>query len=884
MFNKIFIHLIFIGITLLVSACGSRTDKEEPNKPAALQGVSLESIKLAINDIHNQSKPGYLKSIQPMSSTPEGKPKISPPINTSPPKGASSYKGLNKKDFISIKSKPQRIKLDKPKASSDKSPAPRKPADWRRLSFASLAFTPQQGLDRRLLNSSKNISDRQYSYAFLIINEYMNDEIAKELNKMGLVILGPHGSAYKVKVPLDPKTMQSLVKLPYVEWLGYSLAEQKLDLQIKTSLSKYNRQLKELPVIINFFDRAASKLYADVLRKNEIILGQYDTDIDGYPAVVPVRMLDWLTEQDYVLFIELETPSYGGHDQSMAVMGIDYIRNGGSGTNFTGSSTTLGILDTGFMVGSAAATMHNDLNKYGCGKNFTSDSAGVWNDQNDHGTHVLTTISGTGSADSKYRGVATGLGSSSTTRIRAAKIWDSNSSSPSSSWMRNGMDYMDDSSSCDSGRPKVINISGGSTGTGMNGTDSRSRKLDAKVWEYKQAYIVCGGNSGSNAQTIWAPGVAKNAFAVGNALDNGFQTIGDINAGSSRGPTGDGRMKPNAVGAGTTVTSANAGTSNGYRNMSGCSMATPHVSGIAATLLDHYSDFRDRPYLLRAHLMSTAILHNDTTTPANNSAGGRNTYGLGRVSSYVAHWAHSNSNGWNTYWATRTITSSNWGYRDITVPGGTNRLVIAMTWDEPAASSGAGKAVNYDLDLWVDRNADCTPDSKGQCGEWASQSWDDNVEYIIINNPAAGTYRLKIINWNAPSSGIPAAVVATVIRGDPSPNMSLSVSSSSATPAVGSTVNITTTVSNPAYIASGVHLERTNLPAGLSFQGVTTVREDGVNMNFTGSNFSLGNIVQGDTRSATWSFLVNSSGSKTINFRAWSENGGSSNQSVTINP
>jgi len=275
--------------------------------------------------------------------------------------------------------------------------------------------------------------------------------------------------------------------------------------------------------------------------------------------------------------------------------------------------------------------------------------------------------------------------------------------------------------------------------------------------------------------------------------------------------------------------------------------------------------------------MATAILHDDDTTPANNNSGGRNTYGSGRVSSYIAHWARSNSNGWNTHWSTRTITNNTWGYRDITVPSGTNRLVVVMTWDEPAASSGASDAVDYDLDLWVDRGADCTPDSRGQCGEWASQSWDDNVEYLIINNPSAGTYRLKIINWDAPRSGVPAAVVAAVIRGDPTPYMSLTATADTTTPSVGS---------NPAYIASGVYLERTNLPAGLSFESVTTTREDGANMDFTTSNLSLGNIVQGDSRSATWSFRVNSTGLKTINFRAWSENGGVTvnPRSVTVNP
>jgi hypothetical protein len=881
MSRDLFKYTVYVCGAFMILSCGGKPVTQES---APIAGINLESLKQGIADIERQSKPGYLEGIKTSGSEPTGKQLAPRPDNFAAPKGATSYRELDEKEFVSVKTKAVRVSRNQDKARSEKGEAPQKPKAWRRLSFAPQDYKPEPGLDKRLISASKKVHDRDYSYAFILLNEYLSEEAEKELGTYGVEILGPHASTYKVRVPLDTKALESIIGLPYVEWLGYSKPSQKIDLEVHNAREKYAKELKTLPVIISFFDNEAAKRYTDLLRKKGIVLGQYDSDIQAYPAVVPFEMVDWLVEQDYILFIELERPSTSGHDQSMAVVGVDYIRSGGGGTNFTGSSTILGILDTGFMVGGAAATTHFDLNKYGCGRNFTSDAAGVWNDQNRHGTHVLGTIAGTGAGDSRYRGVATGIGNSSTTRIRAGKIWNSVGSSPSSTWMRNGMDYMDDSSACDSGRPKVVNISGGATGTGLNGTDSRSRKLDAKVWEYKQAYIVCGGNSGSGSQTIWAPGVAKNALAIGNALDNGDQTIGDINAGSSRGPTGDGRMKPNIVAGGTVVTSANAGTSNAYRNDSGCSMATPHVSGISATLMQHYGAFRDRPYLLRAHLMATAILHNDDTTPANNSSGGRNTYGLGRVSTYVAHWARSNSNGWNTYWGTRTITNSNWGYRDITVPSGTDRLVVVMTWDEPAASSGASEAVDYDLDLWIDRNADCAPDSKGQCGEWASQSWDDNVEYLIINNPGPGTYRLKIINWDAPGSGVPAAVVATVIRGDPTPNMTLAATASTSTPAVGSVVNVTTAVSNPSYIASGVYLERTNLPAGLSFEGVSTTREDGVTMNFTGNNLSLGNIVQGDSRSATWSFRVTSTGSKTVNFKAWSENGGTRTSSVTINP
>ena len=54
-------------------------------------------------------------------------------------------------------------------------------------------------------------------------------------------------------------------------------------------------------------------------------------------------------------------------------------------------------------------------------------------------------------------------------------------------------------------------------------------------------------------------------------------------------------MKPNLVAPGDSVTSAKAGTTNTYTEKSGTSMATPHVTGLAATLMEHYPAFRVQP-------------------------------------------------------------------------------------------------------------------------------------------------------------------------------------------------------------------------------------------------------------------------------------------------
>ena len=83
-------------------------------------------------------------------------------------------------------------------------------------------------------------------------------------------------------------------------------------------------------------------------------------------------------------------------------------------------------------------------------------------------------------------------------------------------------------------------------------------------------------------------------------------------------------------------------------------------------------------------------------------------------------------------------------------------------------------------------------------------------------------------------------------------------------------------------MASATHIEISNMSAELTFNKVSTTREDGISMDFTDNQFSLGNIIHGDTRSAIWRFRATTSGTKNITFRIWSENGGVVTRTVTV--
>ena len=193
-----------------------------------------------------------------------------------------------------------------------------------------------------------------------------------------------------------------------------------------------------------------------------------------------------------------------------------------------------------------------------------------------------------------------------------------------------------------------------------------------------------------------------------------------------------------------------------------------------------------------------------------------------------------------------------------------------MTWGEPPASAGASFAMLYDLDLWVDHGADCG--LVIHCGEYYSNSGVDGVEYVVINQPPAGVYALKVRPFDAPTHFLPFAMVAHVVRGDPKPVVNTFVTAPT-NAAVGSTFDVKFSFATDSYVTSGVHAELVTLPNGVTPVSLKTTRHDGVVMDFPPlDGFTLGNLVPMLGRSATWTFRATSPGPKTFTVRAWSEN------------
>jgi hypothetical protein len=105
------------------------------------------------------------------------------------------------------------------------------------------------------------------------------------------------------------------------------------------------------------------------------------------------------------------------------------------------------------------------------------------------------------------------------------------------------------------------------------------------------------------AFSITDPGNSDGVITVGSTHGNWPQTYG-VSFFSSRGPTGDGRLKPDLVAPGERVQSTVL--NHDWGPESGTSMAAPHVSGAAAMLLARYEELIGQPRRVKRILCESA--------------------------------------------------------------------------------------------------------------------------------------------------------------------------------------------------------------------------------------------------------------------------------------
>ncbi len=243
-------------------------------------------------------------------------------------------------------------------------------------------------------------------------------------------------------------------------------------------------------------------------------------------------------------------------DRSTAQIGAPAAWEAG----YTGAGVTVAVLDTG------VDQNHPDLaDREIAEQNFSAAPDNV--DRVGHGTHVASTVAGTGAT---YRGVANGAA------ILDGKVLDDEGYGLDS-WIIAGMQWATEQGA------DIVNLSLG--GSDLPGIDPVEEAVNTLSAQHGTLFVISAGNAGA-PETIGSPGSAAAALTVG-AVDRDDQ----LAYFSSQGPTpGDGGLKPDLTAPGVDIVAAEAGGSGHVAN-SGTSMATPHIAGAAALLAQQHPDW-----------------------------------------------------------------------------------------------------------------------------------------------------------------------------------------------------------------------------------------------------------------------------------------------------
>ncbi len=556
----------------------------------------------------------------------------------------------------------------------------------------------------------------------------------------------------------------ALQNLPYIKNIAAYLPEHKIPADLRNTPDNFvgengkdTSTPNTAPVVLTV-TLAEPGDKANVKNLVESLDGRVLDGADGrgrfLRVELPVFAVDELAASPGVMYIEKYNPPELLNDRvrDIVVARPLAISKFITADGLTGKGQTIGLADSGLDTGSMG-NLHPDLESVPGKKPrviMLKSWAGVETpaDVSGHGTHMAGTLVGSGKAsEGKYTGVASGAS------LYFQGIVDKN---------QNPAPPLDLKELFEPAYQAGVRVHVNGWGKKQNSYVSSTVQVDEFVRSHPDFLAIFGaGNSGAQEGSITAQANSKNALVVGAsisprpAFENEIRSSGEVASFSSRGPTGDGRIKPEMVAPGTSVISTASRLIKGnlagrpdYTIMQGTSMATAVTGGAAALLrqyFEEYTSYSDPS----AALMKATLINGARRLEQEPAAAGFGLLDIGgtimALQNDLYEVIDDNAG---------LAGGANVSYEKKVTHSGAP-LKVTLAWTDPAASPGARSALVNNLDLEV-----TGPDGVKYYGNdfdyKGVRDIRNNVEQVYIPAPAPGTYIVVVRGSSVQQDASPA--------------------------------------------------------------------------------------------------------------------------------
>ena len=471
--------------------------------------------------------------------------------------------------------------------------------------------------------------------------------------------------------------------------------------------------------------------------------------IHGVVAWLPENAIRSLAADDDVMYLEPPLPQWSElNDSNRTVTQVDQLQN--QPYDLDGSGVTVMIYDGGRMF------EHGDF-----GSRLTigpSDTAGI----SDHATHVGGTVAGSGNGSGgQYRGMAPGASLIS----YGFQV---------SGGLSAGFLYSDPG-----------DLSADYTEAIAMGADVSNNSIGSNVapngfpceWEgdygVTAALIdaVARGGAGAPIRIVWSNGNERNSANCGQgfystpppANAKNSTTVGALNSNNdsvtsftSWGPSDDGRLQPDVSGPGCQssvdfgVTSTSA--AGGYNVKCGTSMSGPTVAGIVALLLQQFRiSYPESPD--PASTSMTAILAHSAADVGNAGPDYQSGYGSVRAKDAADILIEER-------FLEAEVGQGETQNFVVVVGENEGPLKVTIAWDDPPGMPNVDPVLVNDLDLRViDPQGGVhfpwtlDPANPGDPAVRTVPDRTNNIEQVVIDDPAPGAYQVEVVGFNLGEGG-----------------------------------------------------------------------------------------------------------------------------------